>query len=189
MKDNQFIRGSVPMTKEEVRAIILDKLQIDSNDTIIDIGAGTGSVAIEAAQKATMGKVVAIEHNDEAVELIQANCKKHNIDNIEIIHDRAPNGLECLPKANKIFIGGSGGNLNEILTLIDQKCSQRTIIVMSAIVVDTFIEGYRFFKNNDYNLEVIQVSINRVDPEKRVAMLIANNPIFIITAQKRVDEK
>ncbi|MCL3781228.1 precorrin-6Y C5,15-methyltransferase (decarboxylating) subunit CbiT [Prolixibacteraceae bacterium JC049] len=188
MKDSQFIRGKVPMTKEEVRTIILSKLELKSDDNFMDIGAGTGSVSIEAALKAPNGKVIAIEHKQEAVDLIAQNCKKHEVGNLNIVHGKAPIGMDNLEAIDKFFIGGSGGNLTDILERIDQHATDNTIIVTSAIVVDTFIDAYQYFKSKDYELEVIQVSVNRIDPEKKVAMLIANNPIFILTAKKQQNE-
>lgn len=188
MKDSQFIRGKVPMTKEEVRTIILSKLELKSNDVFMDIGAGTGSVSIEAALNMPGGKVIAIEHKQEAVDLINQNCEKHHVNNLEVIHGKAPIGMENLETINKFFIGGSGGNLTDILERIDKHAPNDSVIVTSAIVVDTFINAYQYFKSKNYYLEVIQVAVNKIDPEKKAAMLIANNPIFILTAKKQVNE-
>ena len=85
MKDSEFIRGSVPMTKGEIRTIVLSKLELNSTDSFMDIGAGTGSVSIEAAKLVTSGIVIAIEHNSDAIELINKNIEKHSVSNINVI--------------------------------------------------------------------------------------------------------
>lgn len=184
MKDTDFIRGNIPMTKEEIRTIVLEKLELKSTDILMDIGAGTGSVAIDAASRLTSGKVIAIEQNKEAVELIHKNIEKHKLSNLEVIYSKAPFGMHDLKTTNKFFIGGSGGNLTDILTLISQKSVHTSIIVVTAIVLDTMIKAYEFFKRNNYHFELIQVQVNKVDTEKKAAMLLAQNPIFVLTARK-----
>ena len=116
--DEKFIRGSVPMTRQEIRILTLAKAQLDSSSVIVDVGAGTGSISIEAAQLAPNGKVFAIERNAEAVELIKRNVEKFSVDNVEIICAAAPDGLENLPTLDAAIIGGSGGRLEKILDIL-----------------------------------------------------------------------
>jgi len=188
MKDSEFIRGKVPMTKEEVRAVVLHKLALQEYDTLLDIGAGTGSVGIEAALQIPKGKVIAIEHNVEALALIKENIEKHEVKNFSLIHAKAPEGLVDIEHIQKFFIGGSGGNLIPILKLIDQQCAKSSSIVISAIVIDTMYAAYSFFKDkSNYSYEIIQISVNKVDSNSKTAMLLASNPIFIITAHKLKD--
>ncbi|MCW3807178.1 precorrin-6Y C5,15-methyltransferase (decarboxylating) subunit CbiT [Plebeiibacterium marinum] len=183
MKDSEFIRGDVPMTKEEIRTIALSKLELSTHDSLMDIGAGTGSVSIEAALQLTKGNVLAIEHKKEAVDLILENKEKHHTNNLEVVMAKAPDGMENIAEYNKFFIGGSGGNLNDILELIKNKAPQKSIVVVTAIVLDTMIEVYHFFKDNNYDFELIQVGVNKIDTTKKVAMLTAQNPIFILTGK------
>ena len=89
MKDTDFIRGQVPMTKEEIRTIALSKLDLQPNDVLMDIGAGTGSVCIEAALKLSQGRVIAIEDNEAAIELIHQNAHTHGFANLEVRHTKA----------------------------------------------------------------------------------------------------
>ena len=185
MKDTAFIRGKVPMTKEEVRSIVLSKLELRPTDVVLDVGAGTGSVSIEASQQLPRGKVIAIEHNIEAVDLIHQNIQKHNINNIEVVHAKAPEGMNNLSEVDKVFIGGSGGNLNTILSLISENGKEDVTIVVTAIVLDTMMKAYQFFSKNDFDFELIQVAVNKVDTTKKVAMLLAQNPIFILTAKHK----
>ena len=183
MKDSAFIRGNVPMTKEEIRTLVLSKLELLSTDHMMDIGAGTGSVSIEAALFLKEGKVIGIEHKEEAVDLIYQNIEKFKISNLSVVHHKAPEGMDEVSSCNKFFIGGSGGNLTEILDIIKTKAQINSIVVVTAIVLDTMIKAYEYFKNNEIDFELIQVGVNKIDTSRKVAMLTAQNPIFILTAK------
>jgi len=117
--DELFIRGKVPMTKQEVRMITLCKAAIKENDIVLDIGAGTGSLSIEAALMAVQGHVYAVERNPEAVGLIKQNAVKFKVTaNVSIIEGLAPDALKGIDNYDVVFIGGSGGNLEEILDVV-----------------------------------------------------------------------
>lgn len=185
MKDSEMIRGNVPMTKEEVRAVILHKLELQPRDVFVDVGAGTGSVSIEVSKAIPDGKVISIEHNSEAVDLIRQNIEKHIADNIEIRHTKAPVGLDKNDEATKYFIGGSGGNLIDILNQINACADSKTIVVVSAIVIDTMTQAYDYFRNNNYETELVQIAVSKVETGKTPAMLMAANPVFVIKAIKK----
>lgn len=115
MRNSEFITGKVPITKEEVRAISISKLNLVNAKNLIDIGAGTGSVSVEAAYNYPNLKVISIEKNDDAIELIEKNKKKFNLKNIEVIKGCAPINLGLNVKVESIFLGGTGNNLEEII--------------------------------------------------------------------------
>ena len=179
--DEEFIRGNIPMTKQEIRILTLAKAQIKPNDVVIDIGAGTGSLSIEAAM--TARQVFAVERNTEAVELIEQNVEKFGIDNIIIINAEAPNGLEGISKIDAALIGGSGGNLTKILDTIDRRLKSDGRIVLNCITIQTLSEALEYFRNHDnYRYEAIQVQINRLNQVGQYDMAKALNPIYIVTA-------
>ncbi len=183
MKDSAFIRGNVPMTKEEIRTLVLSKLELQPDDKLMDIGAGTGSVSIEAALKMSSGHVTSIEHKEEAIALINKNISKHEISNIKVITTKAPEGMGDLSNINKYFIGGSGSYLFDILLKIKREAPSGSIVVVTAIIMDTMFTAYQYFKENNIEFELIQVGISKIDPQKAVPMLSARNPIFILTAK------
>ena len=115
LADELFERGDVPMTKKEVRAIAMSTLRVLPDSIVYDIGAGTGSVAIEAAYAAYRGTVYAVECDESAIDLLERNCKNMMADNVEIIAGTAPAVLKDLPAADLVFIGGSDGSLEEIV--------------------------------------------------------------------------
>jgi len=116
--DHFFIRGDVPMTKEEVRAAALSKMRLSEDSIVFDIGAGTGSIAIECSLICRKGRVYAVERDKEAIELINSNLKKFGVSNAFVVEGNAPLVLESLPYPDRVFIGGSGGNMEEIINWI-----------------------------------------------------------------------
>ena len=180
--DEEFLRGKIPMTKQEIRILTLAKARIDSDSIVADIGAGTGSITIEAAKISTRGKIFAIERNAEAVELIKRNAEKFSVGNVEIICAEAPCGLENLPELDAAIIGGSGGRLTEILDALKIKIGGR--IVINAITIQTLAAALKYFKARGWHYEAIQVQITRLQQIGSYDMAQALNPVWIITAEK-----
>ena len=139
--DAEFIRGKVPMTKEEIRILTLAKARIGRGDMVADIGAGTGSISCEAALQATDGKVFAIERKAEGIELIKANAEKFGIENLHIIQAEAPQGMEQLPQLDRAIIGGSGSHLEPILDQLDGLLKPEGRIILNCITVQTLKIG------------------------------------------------
>ncbi len=181
IRDEEFIRGEVPMTKEEVREISICKLGLSADSVLYDVGSGTGSIAIESARIAKSIKVFAIETNPEAVELIRKNKEKFNAQNIEIIHGLAPDVFEGLPAPTHAFIGGTKGNLKKIFSALMKK-NPSMRIVMNAVSLESVSEMTEAIKNNPVTGdEVIQVSISRAKKTGSYHMMQAGNPVFIFS--------
>jgi precorrin-6Y C5,15-methyltransferase (decarboxylating) len=179
--DQSFIRGQVPMTKEEIRSISISKLRLTKNAVIYDIGAGTGSVAVEMALLATEGIVYAIEKKSEAIGLIEENKKKLGADNLVVIEGIAPEVMEQLPVPTHAFIGGSSGNLSEIMKLLLQK-NPEVRIVINAITLETMSEALHCVKGLAVTeVEVVQVSISKSQAMGDYHMMLGQNPVNIIS--------
>ena len=187
--DDEFIRGNIPMTKQEVRILALAKAKICATDIVIDIGAGTGSLSIEAAHQARQGQVYAIERHDEGVELIRANAAKFGLHNVKAISGSAPLALEGLPAMDVAFIGGSGGHLQDIVTEITAKLKAQGRIIITAITIETLYESLRIMQAKpEFTVEAFSAQITRIKHIKTSNMLQALNPIYIIACTK-TDEK
>ena len=125
LPDDVFERGAVPMTKREVRAVTMSRLSLREDSVVFDIGAGTGSVTVEAALTAYRGRVYAIEKNREAAALIRKNCRRFAADNVSVVEGSAPEALKGLPAPDAVFVGGSGGNLSSIIDMLQEISRQR----------------------------------------------------------------
>ena len=185
INDDEFIRGEIPMTKQEIRILVLAKARISPTDHIIDIGAGTGSLSIEAALQAPQGKVYAIERHGEGIELIGKNSAKFNVTNIEAISGLAPQALEGIPSADVIFIGGSGGHLSEILTESDRLLKSNGRLIITAITIETLYQALHIMQEKpDFTVEAFGTQITRIKHLKTSNMLQGLNPIYIIVCTK-----
>lgn len=184
--DEEFIRDKVPMTKEEIRILTMCKAKIRSDNIIWDIGAGTGSLSIEAALLAPQGEVYAIEKKDLAVDLLHQNIAKFKLkDKVKVIATEAPKGLDELPNCDVVFIGGSGKHMFEILDIIDSKLNEGGRIIVNAVTIQTISEITTYMKQKEsYTYEAIQVQVNRLRQIGSYDMFNAQNPVYIVTCKK-----
>lgn len=179
--DERFCRGKVPMTKEEVRSISISKLGIWKDAVIYDVGAGTGSVAVEMALQAPDGVVYAVEKNEEAVALLEKNRTIFAADHLKIVHGKAPEALENLPVPTHVFLGGSSGNLKEILEIVRKK-NQAVRVVINAITLETVTETLAYLKEQEISgAEIVSVQTARAREVGRYHMMTGQNPVYVIS--------
>lgn len=184
IKDECFIRGKAPMTKEEVRTVSLMKLGLSEDSVCYDVGAGTGSVAVEMALCAHQGKVYAIEKKEDALALILENKKKFAADNLEIVGGCAPEAMEELPVPTHAFIGGSSGNLKDIIRLLLNK-NPEVKIVINCITLETVGEAMEAIREFDFQeRDIVQMSVSRSKEVGRYHMMMGENPIYIFTCRR-----
>ena len=181
LPDRVFDRGAVPMTKGEVRAVSLARLRIAPQDTVWDIGAGTGAVTCAAALAARYGRVYAVERDMEALELIRQNGEKLGLKNIEIIAGRAPDALAALPPPDAVFIGGSGGELQAIVEAALAK-NPRCRLVITAITLETIARAAEIVRSVGLeNIEITQLAVSRAQNAGNYRLVKAENPVFIFS--------
>ena len=184
--DAEFIRGKVPMTKQEIRILTIAKAGIKQGDIVLDVGAGTGSLSCEAAMQAgNDGMVYAIERNPEGIGLIAANAEKFGLDNVHIIHAEAPAGMDELPRLDAVLIGGSGKRLEPILDRAGELLKTGGRIILNCITVQTLMECLNHMRASElYKYETVQVQVNRWEQVGSYDMAKAANPIFIVACEK-----
>lgn len=181
--DEEFIRGSVPMTRSEVRAVSLSRLALGTAPVVYDVGAGTGSVSVECALNAPDGQVYAIERETEALELIRANQMKFRAENITVVEGAAPEALDMLPVPTHAFIGGSGGRLKEILELLLRK-NPDVRIVLNTVTLESQTEAYELIKAYGFTyFDAVTVNIARSKKLGRYHMMSAENPVTVFVMQ------
>lgn len=188
ISDGEFLRGKAPMTKEEVRTVSLSKLRLSEDSVCYDVGAGTGSVSVEMALRAWMGQVYAIEKKEDALALLKENKKKFAVDNLAIIPGVAPEAMTELPAPTHAFIGGSSGNMQDIINLLLEK-NPKVRIVINCITLETVTEAMNAIR--DFGLEdvdIVQLAAARSKSIGRYHMMMGENPIYIISCSGRGEE-
>ena len=182
--DEEFATAKKLITKQEVRAVALGKLQLQDDLVMWDIGAGSGSVSIEASNLMPNGKIFALEKNPQYLVFIRDNLKKFVARNVMLIEAYAPEGLEDLPDPDRVFIGGSGGMLEEIIDAVDKRLKADGVIVLNAVTLDTLTKAVEFLEDHGYTVEVTCVNIARTRGLTEFKMFEAHNPVYIIAARK-----
>ena len=180
MKDELFVRGGVPMTKSEVRAVCISKLELCPDSILYDIGAGTGSVSVEASGYLTRGKIFAVEKKPEAQELIEANKKKFSADCITMIKGTAPKALSGLETATHVFLGGTSGNLEEVLDLV-VRTNPNVRVVANFIALESLSEMLLWLKKHSIEAEIVQMQVSRAKTAGSYHMMMGQNPVYIIS--------
>lgn len=190
LPDEVFLRNMeegkpVPMTKMEVRSVSLSKLQLSRDSICYDVGAGTGSVAIEMARAAADGKVFAIEKRPEALELLEKNMKSFGLENMEIVAGSAPEALADLPAPSHVFIGGTSGNASDIIACVLEK-NPNARIVATAVTLESVGEMSRLMGEFDFSeTEAVSLSVAKGKNAGTYHLMTGQNPVYIFTMQKK----
>jgi len=183
--DEEFTRGDAPMTKSEVRALSVAKLKLCDDSVVYDVGAGTGSVSIEMALCAVNGKVFAVEKEDPAADLIEVNKRKFKTPNLQVVRGLAPEAMQDLPKPTHAFIGGSSGNLKDIVSCLLEKNPQIRIVINS-VTVETLEETVQVIKEFDLVEEDFTcINVSRARKLGRYHLMTAQNPVYIAVVRGR----
>lgn len=182
--DDQFQTSKKLITKQEVRAVTLAKLQLQDDLTLWDIGAGSGSVSIEASNLMPHGRIFALERNPQCVGFMTENLHKFAAHNIKLIEVEAPDGLEDLPDPDRVFIGGAGGNLEEIIDVISERLKPEGLIVINAVTLETLTKAVEYLEDQGFSTEAACVNISRTRKLTEYKMFEALNPVYVITASK-----
>ena len=170
------------MTKKEVRLAILGELSLQLQQTVWDIGAGTGSVSIEIARLCPSSQIFAIEKTAMGTNLITKNSQKFKVSNIKSINGKAPDILRDLPNPERIFIGGSGGNIIDILKICSHKLTTKGLIVMAFATIEYQLMALNWLKNENWQYKILQLQISRSTPISNLTRLTPLNPVTIVTA-------
>ncbi|MCV0430678.1 precorrin-6Y C5,15-methyltransferase (decarboxylating) subunit CbiT [Nitrosopumilus sp.] len=185
--DEEFERiEKVPITKEEIRVVQISKARLKPGQIIYDIGCGSGSISIEAAlQIESSGKVLAIDYDENAIELTKKNMKKFDVTNISLIHGNAKEAILKLEEADTIFIGGTGGDTKEIVELSENKLKSGGRIVVGIILIETLYSVLQALNRLQFeSVDITQVTISKSRKTSTGTMMLARNPVTIISATK-----
>lgn len=182
--DKDFLQEYLPMTKQEVRAVSIAKLMLKENSILIDVGAGTGTIGIEAATYLEKGKVYGIEKEEKGLSTIQKNLEKFNIKNYELICGIAPEAIPNI-RYDRMFIGGSTGKLSNIIDHFIEYSAEDGILVINAITLETQAKALEYLKEKKFkDIEVVSLTVGRGKKIGPYTMMYGENPIYIIKVQK-----
>jgi len=185
--DEFFERAEeVPITKEEVRAVQISKGRLSPGQIIYDIGCGSGSISIEAALQAQQsGKVFAIDFDPNAIELTKKNLVKFQISNVTVILGNAKEKISELPMADTIFIGGTGGDTTDIIKLCESKLKLGGRIVIGTILIETLFAVLGLVEKLKFSsIDITQITVSKSRKTSTGTMMLARNPVTIISATK-----
>ncbi|HLJ87098.1 MAG TPA: precorrin-6y C5,15-methyltransferase (decarboxylating) subunit CbiE [Candidatus Angelobacter sp.] len=177
------------ITKREVRLLSLASMGIRRNSVIWDIGAGSGSVSIEAALLAPEGDVYAVEVDPEGIEICRENLLTHSVDNVTVVEGRAPEALDTLPAPDSVFVGGSKGSMREIVDYCIHRLQPGGHLVVNAITLENSAEAYEAFRAQGLTPEVTLLQISRAEPLARYRRYEALNPIQVFSVRKPEEGK
>lgn len=175
------------ITKREVRAVSLARLQLRSHSIVWDIGAGSGSVGLEAARLCPQGHVYAIEKNAIDCDNVMKNRAQWGVHNFTLLQGRAPQGLEQWPDPDAVFIGGSSGEMAELIKLISQRLRHGGTLVINVVTLENLTTALDTLNQTELQWDVTQIQTSRSKPILDMQRLAAENPVFIISACKGVN--
>ena len=176
----------VPITKEEVRVIQISKARLRPGQLVYDVGCGSGSISVEAAiQVESSGKVLAIDYDENAIELTKKNVEKFGLSNVSLIHGNAKEKITELETADAIFVGGTGKDTAEIVELCQDKLKAGGRIVIGTILIETLYTILQLLDKLQFDsVDITQVTISKSRKTSTGTMMLARNPVTIISATK-----
>ncbi|NLV24630.1 MAG: precorrin-6y C5,15-methyltransferase (decarboxylating) subunit CbiE [Deltaproteobacteria bacterium] len=182
--DEEFRLPRRIMTQEEIRVLTLAKLRLRQDIILWDIGAGSGSVSIEADNLTRNGRIYAIEKDEERVQILRDNLRRMNSRKVIVVKGNAPECLDDLPDPDRVFIGGAGGNLQEVLEVVEPRLAAGGRVVVNAMALDTLFAVSEFFERSGCRVEITAVNISRTNPTTDYKVFEAINPVYMIMAEK-----
>lgn len=184
--DDLFERlPGIPLSKREVRLLIISALRLQSDSLLWDIGAGTGTIPVETGLLCPQGKIIAVERDEDVANLIRRNCDRFGVQNVEIVEGSAPDCLKDLPwKPHRVCIEG-GRPIKEILKEVWHSLqSQGRVVATAANLESLYTLSESFAELQARNIEVVQSAINRLETRGTHQLFAAVNPIFILSGEK-----
>ncbi len=185
LPDEQFVRGEVPLTKQEIRCLTLSKLKLEEGNRVLDIGAGSGGLTVECALLLGGDLVLAVERDPEAAVLIRANLERFKQQNVTVIEGKAPGVLQGLGSFDRVIIGGSGGSLEEIIDRVFELLVPGGVVVLNCILLQTLAQSLDALEKSGFSdIDFIQAAISRSRKMGSGTALQPLNPVFIVSAVK-----
>lgn len=185
---DQFVHENGLITKAEVRVIAISKLDLASHHVMWDLGAGCGSVSLEASLSIHTGRIIAVEKNVDRIHQIRENINRFRVKSVAVVHETLPDGLDRLPEPDRIFIGGGGKSLKSIINESVRRLKEKGIIVINTVLLENLETARQSLAENRCAVEVVQIHISRSHDMPYGHMLKSENPVWIITGKKNTGD-
>ncbi len=173
------------ITKPEVRAVVLAKLALAPGLTLWDLGAGSGAVGIEASLLLGPGRVAAVEEKAERVARIQANARRFGVYNLDVLQATLPDGMDLLPRPDRVFVGGGGRDLAQIIGQAAGRLGAGGVMVVNTVLLDNLAQATEALEARGLSVDVVQIQIGRSKPMPWSRRLAADNPVWIVSGKKK----
>lgn len=180
--EEAFERQAGMITKMEVRAVVLASLQLGQGQVFWDLGAATGSVSVEAARIARLKRVLAVEKNPSRYFKLLQNLEKFGASKVEAVCARASEAIGAFPDPDRVFIGGSGNDLDAILEAVARRLLPDGRVVQTVVLLQTLEKVSAFWKDRDFKVSIVQLQVSRSVPTGKDLRLEALNPVFVVSA-------
>lgn len=184
MPDEAFAHEKGLITKAEVRVITLSRLQLFDSAVFWDLGAGSGSISIEAGSVIHGGHIIAVEQNASRIGHIEENRKRFGVTNLEIVSARLPDGLAELPDPDRIFVGGGGKNIGKIVRSAAKRLKPGGIIGVNTVLMDSLMAARQALTELEFSTDLIQIQVNQATPMPFSFRLRAANPVWVMTGRR-----
>ncbi len=188
LRENEIDHSRGLITKDEIRAVSIHALRLPQEGVFWDIGAGSGAMSVEAARICPRLEVFSIEKDDEQLGHVERNKGVLSARNITVVRGEAPSALSALPSPDRVFIGGSGGDVAEILSTVAARMTGG-VVVVNAATLETFNDALAVLDRTGFSVAATQVSVARLRPLGNKHHLAAQNPIFVVVGEKGVKEE
>jgi precorrin-6Y C5,15-methyltransferase (decarboxylating) len=185
MPESAYAHEQGLITKAEVRAVTLARLALGPRQVLWDLGAGSGAVAIEASLLMRGGRIVAVEKNPNRIEQIYTNRDRFGVANLEVVETVLPDGLGSLPDPDRVFIGGGGKALVEIITKVCRRLTGAGVLVVNTVLMDNLHDTLRCLRSNAMDTDVVQIQASRSQPLADSERMQAMNPVWIIRGRRQ----
>jgi precorrin-6Y C5,15-methyltransferase (decarboxylating) len=182
--DHWFVHEKGLITKALVRAFVLSMLRLEKHHTLWDLGAGSGSVGLEATLLLPQGLVYAVEKNAERIRQIRANAEKFKVENLTAVHIDMPDGLDRLPRPHRVFIGGGGNVLPGILEKAAVFLEHGDLIVVNAVLLETLTMAVKRLEEMKFKTSVTQIQVSQSRKMPWGQYMESLNPVWIIVGEK-----
>lgn len=182
MPETAYLHEAGLITKPEIRAVSIAQLALLPHHVVWDLGAGSGSVSIEAALLAHKGQIIAVERHPQRVRHIRANVRTYGVNHVRVVEGSMPETLDRLPAPDRVFVGGGGKKLEAILNIVCDRLAADGVVVVNTVLLESLHLSMEMFRKRNRPFDIIQIQAGVSKSTAGDLRLEARNPVWILRA-------